>query len=115
MPPQSGYSLLQACAMAPIAGQSVLTQKRPLSTVANDLHPSKKPRQSYHRHHILHCKPQAVPAAEPAIIEQHALDKLLVDAIKVILEEQGAQCGVQNPVIESFALEALRNATEECL
>jgi hypothetical protein len=101
--------------MAPVAGQSVLGQKRPLSTLANELPPSKKPRQSYYRHHSVHSKPQTVPAAEPAIIEQHAFDKLFVDAIKAICEEQGARLGVYNPVIESLALEAFRNATEECL
>jgi hypothetical protein len=106
---------MQACAMAPVAGQSVLGQKRPLSTLENELHPSKKPRQLYHRHHSLHSKPQTIPAAEPAIIEQHALDKLFVDAIKAICEEQGARLDIHNPVIESLALEAFRNAAEECL
>ena len=81
----------------------------------DDQHPSKKRRQSYQRHHSLHCKPQSVPAAEPAIIEQHALDKLLVDAIKSACEEEAARHGIQDPVIESLALEAFRNATEECL
>jgi len=107
--------LRQACAMAPVGSQSVLAQKRPLSMLEDDVHPSKKRRQSYQRHHSLHNKPQIVPLAEPAIVEQQSLDKLLVDAIKVICEEQGARRGVQNPVIESLALEAFRNATEECL
>lgn len=101
--------------MAAVAVQSGFGQKRPISMPEHDLHPSKKQRQTYHRHHSIHYKPQTVPAAEPAIIEQHALDKLLIDAIKVICEEQGARDGVQNSVIESLALEAFRNATEECL
>lgn len=101
--------------MAAVAVQSGYGQKRPMLTPEQDLQPSKKLRQSYYRHHSLHSKPQTVPTAEPAIIEQHALDKLLIDAIKVICEEQGARCGAQNPVIESLALEAFRNATEECL
>jgi hypothetical protein len=98
-----------------MGGQSALAQKRPLVMLEDDVHPSKKRRQSYHRHHSLRSKPQIVPLAEPAIIEQQSLDKLLVDAIKVICEEQGARRGVQDPVIESLALEAFRNATEECL
>ena len=101
--------------MAPMGGQSTLAQKRPLVILEDDVHPSKKRRQAYHRHHSLHNKPQIVPLAEPAIIEQQSLDKLLVDAIKVMCEEQGARRGVQDPVIESLALEAFRNVTEECL
>jgi hypothetical protein len=101
--------------MAPMGGQSALAQKRPLVILEDNAHPSKKRRRSYHRHHSLRGKPQIVPLAEPAIIEQQSLDKLLVDAIKVICEEQGVRRGVQDPVIESLALEAFRNATEECL
>jgi hypothetical protein len=101
--------------MAPLAGTSVLAQKRPLSLSGHDPHPSKRRRQSYQRHHSLHYKPQPIPAAEPAIIEQQALDKLLIDAIKSICEERGARLGIQDPVIESLALEAFRNATEECM
>ena len=101
--------------MAPIGSRSALAQKRPLSVLETDLHPSKKQRQSYQRHHSLHRNPQDIPPAEPAIIQQEALDKLLIDAIKVICEEQGARRSVQDSVIESLALEAFRNATEECL
>ena len=101
--------------MAPMGGQSALAQKRPLVILEDNMHPSKKRRQSYYRHHSLRSKPQIVPLTEPAIIEQQSLDKLLVDAIKVICEEQGARRGVQDPVIESLALEAFRNAAEECL
>ena len=101
--------------MAAVVAQSGFGQKRPMSTPEHGLYPSKKLRQSYNRHHRLHSKPQIVPAAEPAITKQHALDRLLIDSIKAICEEQGARCGVQNPVIESLALEAFRNATEECV
>ena len=101
--------------MSLMGGQPALAQKRPMSVLEDDLHPSKKRRQLYQRHHSLHCEPQSVPATEPAILEQQALDKLLVTAIKHICEEQGVQGGVQDPIIESLALEAFRNATEECL
>jgi hypothetical protein len=95
--------------------QLVPGQKRPLSFLDDGLHPLKKRRQASPRPHTLHHKLQSIPAAEPAILEQQALDKLLVDAIKTLCEEQGARRGIQDPVIESLALEAFRNATEECL
>ena len=100
--------------MALVGGSALLAQKRPLSVVDDDGSPAKKPRQSYHRHHSIQCKPQVIPASEPAITEQDALDRLLVGAIKSIVEDQGARRGVQDPVIESLALEALRNVIDEC-
>ncbi len=100
--------------MAPVGGSSVLAQKRPLSVIDHDGSPAKKRRQSYHRHHSIHCKPQVIPVGEPAIIAQDALDRLLVGAIKTVVEEQGAQRGIRDTVIDSLALEAFRNVTEEC-
>ena len=92
--------------------------KRSLSNVDDQFHPSKKLKRSYQRHHSLHHKPQSIPHSEPAFVEQEAFDKLLTDAIRDVVLEKLAQEAVEqaviDPVIESLALEALRNATEEC-
>ena len=102
--------------MAPISISKMASssQKRARLTSETDFHPAKKLRQSYHRYHSLQYKAQSIPPAEPAILKQTSLDKLLVDSIKAICEEQGARQGIQDPIIESLALEAFRNAAEEC-
>ena len=77
--------------------------------------PAKRLRQTYQHHHVLHHKHQKLPPAEPALTEQGALDKLLVDSIKTVCEEEGVKQDVYDPVIESVALEAFRNAVDECI
>jgi len=76
---------------------------------------AKRQRQHYHRHHTLQYRPQKITTSEPALLEQESLDKLLVDGIKTIVEEQGLRNGIHDPVIESLALEALCNLAEECM
>ena len=101
--------------MAPLPPSSLSPLKRPLSGAESDFHPSKKQRQTYRRHHRLQRSPQKIPDGEPVIPQQESLDKLLIDAIKVICEEQAVSRGIKDPVIESLALEAFRNAVEECM
>lgn len=75
--------------------------------------PTKKLKQSYHRHHSLAHRPQTRPAGEPAILQQEDVDKLLIDSIKSICEEVQSKEGLGDGEIGSLALEAFRNATEE--
>ena len=70
-------------------------------------------RRRYHHNHNIHTKAQSVPSHEPALVEPWAVDKLLVDAIKTVCEEEGIKQDVQDPAIESVALESYRNAVEE--
>lgn len=76
--------------------------------------PSKKLRIAYHHKHKLQHAPQVLPPHEPSLIPTQAVDKLLVDSIKTICEEEGLRRDIYDPVIESLPLEALRNAAEEC-
>lgn len=71
-------------------------------------------RLAYHHRHKLHHGPQDLPPHEPSLIESGSLDKLLIESIKTICEEEGVKREIYNPVIESLPLEALRNAAEEC-
>ncbi|RMZ87568.1 hypothetical protein DV736_g5200, partial [Chaetothyriales sp. CBS 134916] len=50
---------------------------------------------------------------KPAFIEPESVDKLLIDSIKTVVEEEGLKQNVQDPVIESIALEALHGAAQE--
>lgn len=65
----------------------------------------------HHKHKIQHKLPN-VPG-EPALLPQDLLDKLLIESVKTICEEQAWKQGVDEPYIESIALEALRNAMDE--
>ena len=65
-------------------------------------------RRRYHHHHNIHTKAQSVPSYEPALVEPWAVDKLLVDAIKTICEEEGIKQDVEDLAIESVALEVLQ-------
>ncbi|KIV96323.1 hypothetical protein PV10_00205 [Exophiala mesophila] len=67
----------------------------------------------YHHHHVLHHKQAPFPSKEPALIDQHVVDKLLIDSVKTICEEVAAKEGIQNPVIESVALESITAAADE--
>lgn len=75
--------------------------------------PTKRLKQSYHRHHSINQRPQILPAGEPAILQEEALDKLLIDALKSICEEVQEKENLGDCEIGSLALEAFRNATEE--
>lgn len=66
----------------------------------------------YHHRHKIHYKPPLVPG-EPALLPQNLLDKLLIESVKTICEEQAWKLGIDEPYIESVALEALRNAVNE--
>lgn len=87
--------------------------KRQLSELEEISH-SKRQRRSYHHHHALHHKPQPSPLKEPAILEPDVLDKFLIEAVKNVLEEEGLKQNISDPLIESLALESLRNAVDEC-
>ncbi|KAL2404891.1 hypothetical protein ABEF93_008121 [Exophiala dermatitidis] len=67
----------------------------------------------YHHHHVLRHKPQSLPSAEPALMEQDAVDKLLTDFVKSICEEEAIKQGITDPVIESVALEELVSVADE--
>lgn len=74
--------------------------------------PPKRQKIAYHhRHRTLH-KPSQVPG-EPALLPVELLDKLLLDSIKTICEEQAWKQGIGKPIIESVALEALRALVDE--
>lgn len=77
--------------------------------------PSKRLKQTYHRHHTLRFKPQDVPGGEPSLLEQDTLDKLLIESIKTICEEQAIKEDLDDPVIEAPALQSFRYAVEECM
>ncbi|KAJ9658752.1 hypothetical protein H2198_003498 [Neophaeococcomyces mojaviensis] len=74
--------------------------------------PAKRQKLAYHHKHRIQHKAPVVPG-EPALLPQELLDKLLVDSIKSICEEQAYKHDVTEPGIESVALEALRSATDE--
>lgn len=74
--------------------------------------PAKRQKIAYHHKHAIHHRLPSVPG-EGALLPQELLDKLVIDSIKTIVEEQAYKQGITNPVIQSRALEALRSATEE--
>jgi hypothetical protein len=88
--------------------------KRPLDRL-EEISTSKRRKVPYRRHHYTHHKQQHVPPSEPAFIEPETVQKLLVDSIKTVIEEEGLKQDVVDPLIESMALEALYGATEECV
>lgn len=67
---------------------------------------------AYHHKHKIQHKPPSTPG-DSAVLPQDVLDKLLVESVKAICEEQAWKQGVDEPYIESVALEALRNAMDE--
>ena len=100
--------------MAATVDVSQFTQKRPLSGAENEGRPVKRPRQTYTRQHRKHYGLQARPDGEPTLLEEESLEKLLVDAIKAICEEVGAQNEEGEFSIDSIALAAFVGITEEC-
>lgn len=67
---------------------------------------------AYHHKHKIHHKATSIPG-EPAILPPDVLDKLLVESVKAICEEQAWKQGIDEPYIESVVVEALRNAMDE--
>ena len=111
-------------------------KKRPLSTVDNVTQPSKKARISYHRHHSFHFKQQNLPGTEPALLGQvptayeenettsphrsapsgqSEVDDFLNHSILSICQQVAVRDGIPGPRIESWALEQIRSAAEECM
>jgi len=74
--------------------------------------PLKRQKLPYHHKHRIQHRPPVVPG-EPALLPQELLDKLLVESVKTICEEQAFKQDILEPYIESVALEALRNAADE--
>ena len=60
-------------------------------------------------------KAAPLPSKEPALLEQEAVDKLLVDCVQAVCEEEALKQGILSPVIESIALESLVAAVDECI
>ena len=87
--------------------------KRPLDT--EDTPSTNKKRRLYKHHHSVQPLAASIEPREPAFVDPETADKLLLDAIKAIVEEEGAKLGNYDPIIESLALTALRNAVEECM
>lgn len=75
----------------------------------------KRQKRSYQHHHVLKHKGPSMLSKEPALLDAEAVDKLLIEGIKDVLEEEGLKQNVYDPQIESLALEAFRNAVEECM
>ena len=71
-------------------------------------------RQRYQRHHVIRHKPQQVPTSEPAITDQKTLDILLLKSITAICVERATSNNVPEPVVDDYALNALRDITEKC-
>lgn len=99
--------------MMDVEAAKIQSPKRQLSHL-EEISSPKRQRRSYHRNHTLHHKAQTTPPKEPALLDSDAVDKFLVEAIKDVLEEQGLKYNVYDPLIESLALEAFRNAVDEC-
>lgn len=106
---------------APVAAPTIMTDaavreqspKRPLDAL-EDGPTAKRPRRPYKHHHTFRPLDQPVESREPAFVDQQTSEKLLFDAIKTIVEEEGLKRDIQDPVIESLALTAFHDAVQEC-
>lgn len=76
--------------------------------------PTKRMRLAYHHQHKINHAIQDVPPHEPSLLPLETVDKLVVDSLKTICEEEAQKQGISDPIIESIVMEALRNAAEEC-
>jgi len=74
--------------------------------------PAKRQKLAYHHRHRIQHRPPVIPG-EPTLLPQELLDRLLVESIKSICEEQAYKQDIDEPLVESIALEALRSATDE--
>jgi hypothetical protein len=59
-------------------------------------------------------KQEPLPTSEPALLQQETVDKLMIDSIKTICEEQAAKQDIQQPFIGSVALESFAAIVDEC-
>ncbi|RMD42345.1 hypothetical protein DV735_g2800, partial [Chaetothyriales sp. CBS 134920] len=101
--------------MAETDGQ-VIPSKRALEVLGEaeaEVSAAKRRKIPYHHHHFIHHRQQQWPAAEPAFVEPESVDKLLIDSIKTVIEEEALKHNVQDPAIESMALEGLYGAVNE--
>lgn len=86
---------------------------KPVLGMDDALFPTKL-RRPYKHHHSIKPLVASIEPQEPAFVDPETADKLLLDSIKVIVEEEAAKSGIHDPLIESLALTAFRNAVEEC-
>lgn len=85
----------------------------PLPTTAPPVLPAKM-KIPYHHKHSLHYRPPiAKGPVELGIVQQDLLDKLLIESIKSICQEQAYKQGIPEPYIDSVTLEALRSSADE--
>jgi hypothetical protein len=87
--------------------------KRPLDAF-DDSTAAKRPRRAYKHHHVFQATQPTIEAYEPAFVDSETAEKLVFDAIKTIVEEEGLKRGITDPVIESLALTAFHDAIQEC-
>lgn len=96
-----------------------------METEGDDRHSLKRPhdgddgkeskrRRPYKHHHSIPPLAAPLEPREPAFVDPEIAEKLMFDAIKTIVEEEGAKLNIHDPLIESIALVAFRNAVEEC-
>lgn len=67
---------------------------------------------AYHHKHKTQHKVALAPG-EPTLLPHDVLDKLMLESVKTICEETAWKQGIDEPYIESVALEALRSAMDE--
>lgn len=91
-----------------------LSPKRALDAL-DDGPTAKRPRRAYKHHHAFRPMEQPVESREPAFVDPETAEKLLFDAIKTIVEEEGLKRDSYDPVIESLALTAFHDAVQECI
>ena len=101
-----------------------------------DAYPTKKQRQSYHRHHTLRVKQQSLAGTEPALLAhlpllddagspspdpgpkpvgRSEIEGFLDHSIISVCQEVAAREGFANSSIDTWALETFRGHVEECM
>ncbi|ETN45419.1 uncharacterized protein HMPREF1541_09250 [Cyphellophora europaea CBS 101466] len=86
--------------------------KRPVDA-PDDGHKAKRPRRPYHHQHRFLPLDQPIESREPAFVDPETAEKLLFNAIKTIIEEEGLKREIYDPVIEALALTAFHDAIQE--
>lgn len=67
---------------------------------------------AYHHKHKIQHKYTHAPG-EPALLPHDVLDRLMIESVETICEESAWKQGIDEPYVESVALEALRSAMDE--